>query len=235
MLAPTATQQAANCPNLAPVMPAFFFASMHGVDQLLARTSMLPDDLLALLRAGRGVWLNNAERHYENRAYILVFSRQDNAFFIVVVGIEPGTAVAAIITVLTQYMYENDRGAFYPHILRRALRNAVPDKAMQRAYLEQHPEIQTRHALRAAEAWQQKCTMREKAVVITIDYRTLSGVVDRAKLQGAPVGEPTNLADLAETSILWSWLADQLQKTAIHPDAVLAVKAHRGNEIARLF
>jgi len=209
-------------------MPDFRFESTHAIDSLVERTQLTSEELLDLLKSGRGIWMNHPSRHWQNRSYILIFSERDLGFFIVIVACDPGTMNASIVTVLTQEQYENDRPAIFPSILNRALHASGASTATLRAYQAAHP---TRRQLRSEEKWVQRQLERANRLSILIDYTTETGVFERQAVHNPPgfdasevIADPTTIVD---QDGFWEWFAVQPEVKKIPLQRVLGLKVVR--------
>jgi hypothetical protein len=215
-------------PRKSNAMPEFCFNSLHAVDSLIERTRMTSDDLLEILSSGRGVWMNNPERHWQHRSYILFYSTIDAAFFVAIVACDPGTNNASIVTVLTQTHYENDRGAFYNGILLRAMKASTASKETVDAFRAEH-ELVTRRKLRSAKKWAEKAAQRAIQIEILVDYTTETGVFERTRLENPPGYDMPEVAEnealVASQPGFWTWFADQARLKHVPIERVLALKA----------
>jgi hypothetical protein len=212
-------------------MPEFRLESMHAIESLIMRTRMSADDLMEILMAGRGIWMNNPANHWQNRAYVLIYSVEDAAFFIVIIACDPGKKTGAIVTVLTREQFENDKGEIDRRFLVRAL---CSSKASKETINEFRFNLSpSRRVLKSQAKWEEKLAERAQRVTVMVDYTTLTGVFDRIQLINPPGHDAEDvkedLSKLANQPDFAAWVAVEAAKKGVPVERVLGLKARRGD------
>lgn len=211
-------------------MPEFRLESMHAVESLIMRSRMSVDDLMEILMAGRVIWMNNPERHWQNRAYLLLYSVADEAFYVVIVACDPGKKTGSIVTVLTRKQFENDKGEIDRRFLMRAL---CSSKASEETIKDFRFNLApTRRIQKMQEKWEQKLAARAQRVTVLVDYTTLTGVFERIELVNPPCSDAEevkeDLANLLSQPDFIDWVAVEAAKKGVPVERVLGLKARRG-------
>lgn len=108
--------------------------SDHARERAAERTDMEPEAILEMLHTGRAVQLNNPDRHFERRAYVLCFSPSNKQFFVAITRpAADARRSGTLVTILSIEQHEKDRGEIPFETKRRAARLAMGSAAF-RAY-----------------------------------------------------------------------------------------------------
>ncbi|NEX60209.1 hypothetical protein [Noviherbaspirillum galbum] len=212
-------------------MPEYRLESMHAIESLIMRSKMTADQLMEILQAGRAIWLSNPERHWQHRAYLLLYSTLDQAFYVVIVACDPGKKTGSLVTVLTQQQYENDRGAICKYELLRALRSS--DATDEQVKQFRYTLAPSRRELRSQAKWEEKLAARARRVTVVIDYVTLTGVFERIEISNPP-GQDSEAVEADLTCLVnqpgfAEWIDVESAKKGVVAREILGLKARRGN------
>lgn len=217
-------------PSVMRSMPEYRLESMHAIESLIMRSRMSADDLMEALVSCRVIWLNNPERHWQNRAYVLLYSVVDAAFYVVIVACDPGKKTGSIVTVLTREQFENDKGEIDRRNLIRAMCSSKASEETIREF--KFNLAPTRRLQKAQEKWEQKLAARAQRVTVLVDYTTLTGVFERIELVSPPCQDEDAVKDdlvqlMAQPGFI-DWVAVEAAKKGVPVERVLGLKARRG-------
>lgn len=208
-------------------MPHFSINCATALKRLQERSTMTPDQLIELLEDGRSVWLNNPDKHWENRGYILVYSVADNAFLIPIVAKEKHNS-AVMVTVLTKVQYETDKGLIPESTLRRAFNSATGGTQSFECVGLSPSSAAAKRANRMAQKEAQKAKWFDEQFAIILDYRVGSGVITRKHLFNPPGQDSESVRSDPQSIIdqpgFWDWFGQVTTEKSIAVESVLVIK-----------